>query len=54
MINYNNLKNNMLQSIKQNGGFYIGRYEAGDITATSERTAVKNSDSIGIKKYLNV
>lgn len=25
---YNNLKNNMLQSIKQNGGFYIGRYEA--------------------------
>lgn len=25
---YNNLKNKMLQSIKQNGGFYIGRYEA--------------------------
>ena len=25
---YNNLKNNMLQSIKENGGFYIGRYEA--------------------------
>ncbi|MBO4293217.1 MAG: hypothetical protein J5881_02365 [Clostridia bacterium] len=26
---YNELKNKMLQSIKQNGGFYIGRYEAG-------------------------
>lgn len=26
---YNELKNKMLQSIKENGGFYIGRYEAG-------------------------
>ncbi len=28
-IRYNELKNKMLQSIKLNGGFYIGRYEAG-------------------------
>lgn len=37
---YNNLKNNMLQSIKQNGGFYIGRYEASkgsDNKAQSQR-----------------
>lgn len=26
---YNELKNKMLQSIKTNGGFYVGRYEAG-------------------------
>ena len=28
---YNNLKDAMLESIKLNGGFYIGRYEAGSI-----------------------
>lgn len=43
----------MYYKVKKYGGFYIGRYETGDLTATSERTAVKNSDSIGIKKYLN-
>ncbi|MBR0490868.1 MAG: hypothetical protein IJJ82_02340 [Clostridia bacterium] len=32
MVVYNDLKNKMLQSIKQNGGFYIGRYEAGNGT----------------------
>ena len=26
---YNNLKNSMLKSIYENGGFYVGRYEAG-------------------------
>ena len=26
---YNNLKNNMLKSVYENGGFYVGRYEAG-------------------------
>lgn len=44
----------MYYKVKRYGGFYVGRYETGDLTATSERTAVKNSDSIGIKKYLNV
>ena len=26
---YNNLKNSMLESVYENGGFYVGRYEAG-------------------------
>ena len=26
---YNNLKNSMLKSVYENGGFYVGRYEAG-------------------------
>lgn len=43
----------MYYKVKKYGGFYIGRYETGDITAQSERTTVKNSDSIGIRKYLN-
>lgn len=43
----------MYYKVKKYGGFYIGRYETGDLTAPSERTAVKNSDSIGIKRYLN-
>lgn len=43
----------MYYKVKKYGGFYIGRYETGDLTAPSERTTVKNSDSIGIRKYLN-
>ncbi len=38
---YNNLKNTMLKSVYEKGGFYIGRYEAGTVTA---RTA--NSDTL--------
>ncbi len=36
---YNELKNKMYQSIKKNGGFYIGRYEAGkgDNKAVSQK-----------------
>ena len=30
---YNALKNKMLKSVYQNGGFYVGRYEAGTATA---------------------
>ena len=44
---YNNLKNNMLKSVYENGGFYVGRYEAGIDTATgTNRTSNtdKNSD----------
>lgn len=44
---------NMYYKVKKYGGFYVGRYETGDITAETERTAVKNSDAIGIRKYLN-
>lgn len=44
----------MCQKVKKYGGFYVGRYETGDITATSERAEIKNSDDIGIRKYLNV
>lgn len=37
---YNTLKSKMLQSIKANGGFYIGRYEAGiDNPKTSGNTS---------------
>lgn len=43
----------MYYKVKKYGGFYIGRYETGDLTAESERTTVRNSDSIGVKKYLN-
>ena len=34
--NYRRIKNKMLSSIYKNGGFWIGRYEAGDYTATQE------------------
>ena len=36
---YNTHKNNMLKSVYENGGFYIGRYEVGTQTA---RFAVTN------------
>lgn len=38
---YNTLKNQMLQSIKENGGFYIGRYEA---SKSSEDKAQSQKD----------
>ena len=44
---YNNLKNSMLKSVYENGGFYVGRYEAGIDTKTgTNRTSNtdKNSD----------
>lgn len=44
----------MYYKVKKYGGFYVGRYETGDVTAESERTSTKNSDSIAIRKYLNV
>lgn len=44
----------MYYKVKKYGGFYIGRYETGDLTSQRERTEVKNSDSIGIRKYLNI
>ena len=35
---YNNYKNNMLKSVYENGGFYIGRYEVGTQTARFAET----------------
>lgn len=43
---YNELKNKMLQSIKQNGGFYIGRYEAGTNRARSSGDATETASVI--------
>lgn len=36
---YNNLKNSMLKSVYENGGFYVGRYEAGSET---NRTSIES------------
>lgn len=47
---YNKLKSNMLESIKQNGGFYIGRYEAGTST---KRTNGSTASSAYDLKELN-
>ena len=44
---YTELKNSMLKSVYENGGFYVGRYEAGiDTTTGTNRTSNtdKNSD----------
>ena len=40
---YNNLKNSMLKSVYENGGFYVGRYEAGIAENRTSKTAT-NSD----------
>ena len=40
---YNNLKNSMLKSIYENGGFYVGRYEAGIAENRTSKSAT-NSD----------
>ena len=40
---YNNLKNSMLKSVYENGGFYVGRYEAGIGTNRTSDTE-KNSE----------
>ena len=41
---YNNLKNSMLKSVYENGGFYVGRYEAG-IAENRTNNTDKNSES---------
>ena len=40
---YNNFKNSMLKSVYENGGFYVGRYEAGIIENRTSESAT-NSD----------
>ena len=44
---YNNLKNGMLKSVYENGGFYVGRYEAG---IAKNRTSNTDKNSEG--KYI--
>ena len=45
---YNNLKNSMLKSVYENGGFYVGRYEAGIDTKTgTNRTSNTDENSDG-------
>ena len=47
---YNNLKNSMLKSVYENGGFYVGRYEAGIDTTGTNRTSNTDKNSEG--KYI--
>ena len=50
-VAYNNLKNSMLKSVYENGGFYVGRYEAGiDTTTGTNRTS--NTDKNSESKYI--
>ena len=44
----------MYYKVKKYGGFYVGRYETGDLTTQVPRDTTKNADSIGVRKYLNV
>lgn len=44
----------MYQKVRKYGGFYVGRFEVGDVEAQNARTEVKNSDNIAIKKGLQV
>lgn len=43
---YNELKSKMLQSIKTNGGFYIGRYEAGLVNPKTSGNTLETADSL--------
>ena len=40
---YNTAKNNMLKSVYDNGGFWIGRYEAGNANATKNNTTIERA-----------
>ena len=40
---YTNIKNAMLKSVYQNGGFWVGRYEVGDATSTTSNTTRTSS-----------
>ena len=47
---YKALKNKMLKSVYENGGFYVGRYEAGIETTGTNRTSNTDKNSDG--KYI--
>ena len=40
---YNTAKNNMLKNVYDNGGFWIGRYEAGNANATASNTTIASA-----------
>ncbi len=47
---YNNLKQTMLQSVYENGGFWIGRYEAGIATNRTSYVPINDSSAIPTSK----
>ena len=48
---YNELKKKMLKSIYQNGGFYVGRYEAGTLTARQSSSDTLTTPVIQANAY---
>ena len=48
---YTELKNSMLKSVYENGGFYVGRYEAG-IDTTTGKNRTSNTDKNSEGKYI--
>ena len=48
---YKTLKNSMLKSVYENGGFYVGRYEAG-IDTTTGKNRTSNTDKNSEGKYI--
>lgn len=42
--------NEMIDSVKKYGGFYVGRYETGDAEATEARTAATDAHELAVKK----
>ena len=48
---YNNWKNNMLKSVYEKGGFYIGRYEVGTDIARTSSTATETTPMIQQNAY---
>ena len=49
---YDTAKNNMLKSIYKYGGFWIGRYEVGDVDATESNTTRTNSTGTSNKAVI--
>ena len=49
--NYNALKKKMLKSVYQNGGFYVGRYEAGTSTARASSSDTLTTPVIKANAY---
>jgi len=48
---YNELKQSMLKSVYENGGFYIGRYEVGTDTARADKTDELTTPLVQRDKY---
>ena len=48
---YNALKNKMLKSVYQNGGFYVGRYETGTTTTRTSSSSTLTTPVIQVNAY---